>query len=81
MNTQNFSVLSDSKAFKMLFNLRFILFTIFTIAHSTAEKARYDFYRVYHIAIENELQLRVLKELSEISDSVRIILFLIDFNT
>lgn len=35
-----------------------------------AEKARYDNYRVYHVAIESEIQLRALQELSEISDSV-----------
>lgn len=35
-----------------------------------AEKARFDNYRVYHVAIENEIQLRALKELSENSDSV-----------
>lgn len=35
-----------------------------------AEKARYDNYRVYHVAIENDVQLKALIELSEVSDSV-----------
>lgn len=38
-----------------------------------AEQARFDNYRYYTINVENELQLRALKELSDVSDSVRII--------
>lgn len=37
---------------------------------ASAEKARYDNYRIYSVDIANELQLKVLKELSETSDSV-----------
>jgi carboxypeptidase A len=36
---------------------------------ATAEKSRFDNYRVYRISVENELHLRVLQELSETSDS------------
>jgi hypothetical protein len=37
-----------------------------------AEKARFDHYRVYRIEIENDDQLKALKELSETSDSVNL---------
>jgi hypothetical protein len=35
------------------------------------EKARYDFYRVYEIKIENENHLKLMKEISEYPDGVR----------
>lgn len=37
---------------------------------AAADKARFDNYRVYSTSIDSKLQLRVLKELAEISDSV-----------
>lgn len=52
---------------KWMLNLVFLVFTVLSV---NAEKARYDNYRVYSIEVDNDLQLRVLKELSETSDSV-----------
>lgn len=39
---------------------------------AAADKARYDNYRVYSVSVDNQLQLKVLKELAEVSDSVSI---------
>lgn len=43
---------------------------LIAVISTSAEEARFDNYRYYSIAIENDLQLRALKELSEVSDSV-----------
>lgn len=48
----------------------FAVVAIVTVLVASAEKARFDNYRVYSISVENELQLRVLRELGETSDSV-----------
>lgn len=37
---------------------------------ASAEKARFDNYRIYSVDVASEMQLKVLKELSETSDSV-----------
>jgi hypothetical protein len=37
---------------------------------AAADKARFDNYRVYSVAIETEEQLKVLREIEETSDSV-----------
>lgn len=55
----------------MKFTLSFFILIILAFSALT-EKARFDNYRVYRIFVENELQLRVLKELSEVSDSVSV---------
>lgn len=47
------------------------LLLILSTFAASAEKARYDNYRVYNVPIENQLQLRALKELSVVSDSVK----------
>lgn len=49
--------------------LTFIALIICALSVS-ADKARFDNYRVYSISVKNELQLKVLKELYESSDSV-----------
>lgn len=36
-----------------------------------AEKARFDFYRLYEVQVENELQLEVFKQISEYPDGVK----------
>lgn len=43
---------------------------ILSVLSISAEQARYDNYRVYNIAVNDDVQLKVLKELSVISDSV-----------
>lgn len=53
----------------MKLTLGVAIFLIY-LSTSFADKARFDNYRVYNIRIENQLQLRVLKELSDVSDSV-----------
>lgn len=40
-----------------------------TVAVSS-DKSRFDNYRFYSVNIENEVQLKALRELSEVSDSV-----------
>lgn len=45
-----------------------VLFAVLVFSAS-AEKARFDNYRVYSVSVENEIQLRALKELSATSDS------------
>lgn len=37
---------------------------------ASGDKARFDNYRLYSVSVDNELQLRVLKELAKIGDSV-----------
>lgn len=37
---------------------------------TAADKARFDNYRVYSVAVETEEQLKVLREIEETSDSV-----------
>lgn len=41
-----------------------------SVIFASAEKARFDNYRVYTVAVENENQLKALREISETSDSV-----------
>lgn len=50
---------------------------ILSAVTANCEKARYDNYRVYRVVVESELQLKVLKELSEVSDSVSAVKFMI----
>lgn len=51
--------------------MKILIFTIIAlITFSTAEKARYDNYRVYRVDIENNEQLKVLHYLADNSDSV-----------
>lgn len=42
------------------------------ILSASADPARYDNYRLYSVSVENNLQIKVLKELSETSDSVKL---------
>ncbi|CRL06537.1 CLUMA_CG019442, isoform A [Clunio marinus] len=53
----------------MELNLSILIFALVIFTAVGAEKARFDNYHYYTISIENELQLRVLRELSEVSDS------------
>lgn len=53
--------------------MKFIVSAVILVAlalSASAERARFDNYRIYSVAIENKMQLQVLKELSETSDSV-----------
>lgn len=47
----------------------FLLIFGFSAALVSAEKARFDNYRVYSIAVETKEQLNLLKEIEETSDS------------
>lgn len=53
-----------------MMQLRYLIFSLIALIVD-AEKARFDNYRVYSIAVDNQQQLNVLKELNEISDSVK----------
>lgn len=46
-----------------------LVLSVFSVS---ADKARFDNYRIYSIDIETVDQLKALRELSETSDSVRI---------
>lgn len=48
----------------------FLLIFVLSAALVLAEKARFDNYRVYSIAVETKEQLDLLRELEETSDSV-----------
>lgn len=49
------------------------LVLIFLIVSAVyAEKARYDFYRVYQISINEEIHLELMQQISEYPDGVRI---------
>lgn len=43
---------------------------IFLIAAISCEKARYDNYRMYEIAIENKIQLDLMHEIEKYPDGV-----------
>lgn len=51
--------------------MKFSLFIAF-LALASAEKVRYDDYRVYKVFVENNEQLKALQHLDEHSDSVKI---------
>lgn len=36
-----------------------------------AEKARYDFYRVYKVSVDEEIHLELLKQIQEFPDGVK----------
>lgn len=46
------------------------LTVIFFVVAATCEKARYDNYRVYEIAIENKIQLDLMHEIEKYPDGV-----------
>lgn len=50
--------------------MKLILLVIAIVASASADPARYDNYRVYSVSVGSKLQLQVLKELKETSDSV-----------
>lgn len=66
---RNFRSITFSWVSKMKLTLSCFI-VVFLCLVAFAEKARYDNYRVYHVAIENDVQLKALIELSEVSDSV-----------
>jgi hypothetical protein len=49
--------------------LNFLLLSL-SASLVAADKARFDNYRVYSVAVETEEQLKVLREIEETSDSV-----------
>lgn len=53
--------------------MKLIGFLLFSIISATlgAEKARFDFYRLYEVKVENKLQLEIFKQISEYSDGVK----------
>lgn len=63
-----------SFGFKMNLGFGAVVITALAVICVTSEKARFDNYRVYRVDVQNKLQLNVLRELSETSDSVNEIL-------
>jgi hypothetical protein len=49
-----------------------IFLLIFCVTGAFSEKARYDFYRVYEIFIENDQQLNLMTQIENYPDGVRI---------
>lgn len=47
----------------------FLILTFVLISRISAEKTRYDNYRVYSILVENEHQLEILQDLEKSSDN------------
>lgn len=52
---------------------------VFLILSTQAEKARFDNYRIYTVAIETQNQYEAMKYLEEHSDSVIKMVFVCDF--
>lgn len=50
--------------------MKFLTLVVFLFLSASAEKARFDNYRVYSVKIENHQQLEAMKYLEEHSDSV-----------
>ena len=48
----------------------FIFCSIFGVL--SAEKARFDFYRLYEVAVDNEVQLKLIEQMQEYPDGVRV---------
>lgn len=51
---------------------------VFLASTISAEKARFDFYRLYEISVDNEVQLNLMKQILEYPDGVKF--FIINFN-
>lgn len=51
--------------------MKFFYFLLFLAVAAYAEKARFDNYRVYRIQLDNEVQLKALRQLADTSDSVK----------
>lgn len=44
---------------------------IFGVVLALAEKARFDFYRLYDVTADNEMHLELFQQISEYPDGVR----------
>jgi hypothetical protein len=61
---KKFSLESTMKSLTLIFVLIFGVCAI--------EKARYDFYRVYEVSIQDEIHLELLKQIEEYPDGVNL---------
>lgn len=65
----NISIVSSAHTMKLLKPC--IILLVFVLAIEALEKARYDNYRVYKFAIENDQQQKLIKEIEKYPDGVR----------